>query len=60
MCDAPITDLNLLQTLEAFTEIDSQVAQLALKKMKGHLWYLSEDLVGLSLFSVFGVLKRGV
>ena len=50
-CDAPYNDLCLLQNIESYDAIDSQVAKVALNKMKGHLWYLSEDLVGLSLFS---------
>ena len=49
--DAPYNDLCLLQTLESFGKVDSQVADIALKKMRGHLWYLSEDLIGLALFS---------
>jgi hypothetical protein len=49
--DAPYNDLCLLQTLESFASVDRQVADIALKKMKGHLWYLSEDLIGLALFS---------
>ena len=31
--------------------VDKDVATVALKRMKGHLWYLSEDLVALALFS---------
>lgn len=27
------------------------VAEVAIKKMRGHLWYLSEDLIGLAFFS---------
>jgi len=50
-CDAPLNDLSLLQSMESFLEIDKEVASVALKKMKGHLWYLSQDLVALSLFS---------
>ena len=37
--------------MESFGKVDSQVADIALKKMRGHLWYLSEDLIGLVLFS---------
>jgi len=49
--DAPYNDLCLLQTLESFGKVDSQVADIALKKMREHLWYLSADLIGLALFS---------
>ena len=51
--DAPHNDLCLLQTLECFGLVDKQVAEIALEKMKRHLWYLSEDLIGLALFSDF-------
>ena len=50
-CDAPYNDLCMLQSIEAFHSIDRHVAEVALGKMKGHLWYVSEDLAGLSLFS---------
>lgn len=50
-CNAPCNDLLLLQTLESFEAIDSLIAQVALQKLKGHLWYLSKDLVCLTLFS---------
>ena len=33
--------------------VDKRVADIALKEMRGHLWYLSEDLIGLALFSEF-------
>ena len=50
-CDAPLNDLSLLQNMESYCSIDKEVAMVALKKMKGHLWYLSQDLAALSLFS---------
>ena len=50
-CDAPNNDLSMLQCLESFADVDNQLANIAAKKMKGHLWYLSEDLIGLALFS---------
>ena len=50
-CDAPLNDLNLLQSLESFLAVDKEVAAVALRKMKGHLWYISGDLIALSLFS---------
>ena len=45
------TMICLLQTLESFDAVDSQVAQIAINKVRGHLWYLSENLIGLALFS---------
>lgn len=61
-CDAPYNDLCLLQRLETYQGVDSQVAEVALGKMKAHLWYLSEDLAGLSIFSgkVFAAEKRSI
>jgi hypothetical protein len=61
-CDAPYNDLCLLQTLESFDGIDKQVSQVALKNMKGHLWYLSEDSITLALFSdkVFDTKKKAM
>jgi len=50
-CDAPYNDLCMLQSMESFRSIDIQVAEVALHKMKAHLWYISEDLAELSLFS---------
>ena len=47
---APASDLALLQQLTAFEEHDQEVAKAASKKLASHLWYLSEELVGLSLF----------
>lgn len=44
---APANDLRLLQTL---VSLDSQAAKGALKKLCGHLWYLSEELIALSFF----------
>ena len=49
-CDAPYNDLCFLQSIEAFHNIDSEVADVTLFKIKGHLWYVNEDLVGLSIF----------
>jgi hypothetical protein len=50
-CDAPLNDLCFLQKMESFINVDKRVAETALSKMRGHLWYLSEDLAGLALFS---------
>ena len=40
-CDAPYNDLCMLQSIEAFHNIDSKVTDVALGKMKGHLRYMS-------------------
>ena len=51
--DAPYNDLCLLQTLESYGAVDKQVTDIAIKKMRGHMWYLREDLIGVALFSDF-------
>ena len=48
---APHNDLILMKKLRKYREIDSEVAKCAEKAMAGHLWYLSEHLVSLALFS---------
>ena len=47
---APINDLHMLLLVEQFASVDNKVASIAEKKTRLHLWYLSEDLAGLSLF----------
>ena len=44
---APNTDLKLLKQLNAD---NSNSSKATLKKLKGHLWYLSEELVALAFF----------
>ena len=46
--DAPRNDLELLKAI--YTYQDKEVSQVALTAFSRHLWYLSETLVGLSLF----------
>ena len=40
----------ILQLVEQYASVDNKVASVAEKKMRLHLWYLSKDLAGLSLF----------
>lgn len=47
---APYNDLKLLQSLIEYKHIQLDVANAALEKLKLHLWYLSEHLIGLSFF----------
>ena len=47
---APINDLKMLQLIDEFSNVDSQIASTADKKLRLHLWYLSEDLAALPLF----------
>ena len=48
---AATNDLLMLQLLEDYFHIDNKVASVVDKKMRLHLWYLSEDLAALSLFN---------
>ncbi|ESO10503.1 hypothetical protein HELRODRAFT_183532 [Helobdella robusta] len=48
---APYSDLCLLQTQELFEKVDCKVGKEAMKKIKRNLWYLSEDLVGMTFVS---------
>lgn len=47
---APLNDLNLLKDLVNYKSVNDNLAEKALKKIKNHLWYLSETLVGLAFF----------
>ena len=50
---APINDLKFVKTLIEYKKIDSGIANAALGGFAGHLWYLTEKLLTLSLFSSF-------
>jgi hypothetical protein len=43
-------DLNLLKDIEKYKENNSAIADIAMKKFMGHLWYLSEELVAFAFF----------
>lgn len=45
---APLKDFDFLYSLETYH--DKEVAQTATAVLKRHLWYLSEDVVGLNFF----------
>ena len=47
--DAPVNDLKLFMDILEYPE--KVVSASALKALKLHLWYLSEELVPLALFS---------
>lgn len=49
--DAPKNDLLMLELLEYFRQVNSKLAGAAEKKLRLQVWYLSKDLVPLSLFS---------
>ena len=47
----PANDLNLIKTLNSYKEIDPQVSSTAMSAFGNHLWYLTEELLPLVLFS---------
>ena len=47
---APRNDLNFLNTLIKYEQVNPKVSKAAATKMANHMWYLSEDLVGLAFF----------
>jgi len=47
---APRHDLSLLQDLYKYRQHNEAISKAACKKLEHHLWYLSEELVGLSFF----------
>ena len=49
--EAPINDLNFMQQLFAYADIDKVCSSTALSSLSRHLWYLTGELVPLCLFS---------
>lgn len=49
--DAGINDLNILKELEEYKIIDNELANIAIDALSRHLYYLSEELIVLCLFS---------
>jgi hypothetical protein len=49
--DAPFNDLVLIEKLEKYRAVNPIISKKALEKIEKHLWYLSPELVPLSLFS---------
>lgn len=47
---APNLDLKFLLDLHSYSRIDKDISNVTVKKMCGHLWYLSEEAVGLAFF----------
>lgn len=50
-CDAPVNDLNFIQALHSYKMTSDTVSNVALAAIGRHLWYLSEELAPLGLFS---------
>lgn len=49
--DAPYNDIQFLKAIHDYKQVDPEIASVALAAMKRHLWYLSDELIVLSLFS---------
>lgn len=49
--EAAVNDLLLMENLVKYQTVNPPIATAASKAIKRHLWYLSEELVGFSLFS---------
>jgi len=47
---APHSDLQFIKKLQIYHDIDSKIAESAVKVIMNHLWYLTEDLVSLAFF----------
>lgn len=57
---APLNDLQLMNQLLQYSTIHEAISVATSKKLSSHLWYLSQELVGLALFDdrVFATTKR--
>ena len=49
--DAPWNDIQLYKHILEYAEVTPRVAGSALKALKRHLWYITEEMVPLALFS---------
>jgi hypothetical protein len=49
--DAPWHDLEFFQTLMRYEIVHPEVSRSAVRALKNHLWYLTEEMVPLALFS---------
>ncbi|KAG0710425.1 hypothetical protein GWK47_036988 [Chionoecetes opilio] len=47
---SPRRDLNLMKALLNYSTTNSTISTATSEKLQRHLWYLSEELVGLTLF----------
>lgn len=48
--DAPKNDMIFFKEIKEWASIDAAISKQTVQKMKGHLWYISPELCGLSLF----------
>lgn len=49
--DAPFNDMSLLKEMDLYSQFDEPIATAGLSAFKRHLWYLSDELITLALFS---------
>ena len=49
--DAPWNDLTLYKKLLAYDAVNATVSQSAIRALKRHLWYLTQEMIPLALFS---------
>jgi hypothetical protein len=49
--DAPKNDLDLFKRLQAYKSINPALSNVGLAKLRNHFWYVSPELMVLSLFS---------
>lgn len=47
---APRTDLEFIKDAIDYASIDEEISSLVVTKMTGHLWYLSQEAVGMAFF----------
>lgn len=48
--EAPLNDILFLKTLEAYKSYNKRIANVALKKIINHLWYLNPECITFSIF----------
>ena len=48
---APVNDINLISDIKQYRKVNKSSADAALKALSRHLWYLTEELIPLALFS---------
>lgn len=49
--DAPINDLQFIHDMFDFRDVDKDIADVVIKKLRNHQWYLSEEVIPFALFS---------
>ena len=57
-CSAPFQDLRFLKAIQQYP--NQNISNIAMKKILGHLWYLSEELAALAFLDVIFQLLKNV